>query len=371
MLSKKEKTQYSKQIILREIGEIGQQALKKSNVLVVGAGGLGCPVLLQLTTSGIGTIGIIDNDFVALDNLPRQILYDYNSVNFLKVDQAVNKLATLNPNVNFIKYPKKLSSNNAIEIINRFDLIIDCSDNFPTRYLINDTCLLLNKPFIYGAIFKHEGQVAVLNYKSSATYRCLFPKVSNTTTNCSQSGVTPTLTNIIGSFQANEALKLIIGYGKLLTNKVLIVNSYTASTSIIEFKRKSNNNYSKINLQFIENDSNYNISCKNENNLTELSIAEFNTIIKNDVQLIDVREPMEKPIIDTLNAINIPISVLPKKTNLIEKHKKVVLFCNSGKRSKSAIALLQNNPYNFNNLASLKGGIVQWKNAIKQTSETK
>ena len=366
MLNSKEKKQYSKQIQLSEIGIDGQQKLKNSKILVVGAGGLGCPVLIQLTSTGVGEIGLIDDDLIELDNLPRQILYDFSSLGIPKVTKAVQKLSNLNPNVNFIPFSKKLTSQNAIEVIQAFDLVVDCSDNFQTRYLINDTCLVLNKPFIYGAVHKHEGQVATFNVESSGTYRCLFPSSNYSELNCNDVGVTPALTNIIGSFQANEALKLLCGYGKLLTNSVLIIDSLSLHHSLIHYTPKRN--YSYINHNYIRNASNYQNDCKNEIRVQEIDTVKLAALKKEAIQLIDVREHHEIPIVNDLLHCKIPMSELSEKVDLIEKNKMVVLFCSSGKRSKKAIQQLISLSFNYNNLYSLKGGIDAYLQKTKTNS---
>ena len=362
MLDKEDLIQYSKQIQLSEIGDIGQQALKSSKVLVIGAGGLGCPVLTLLTTCGIGTIGIVDHDKVSLSNLPRQTLYGQKSLGKFKVKEAIKRLLYLNPKTNFTEHNIQLATTNAYETIKDYDLIIDCSDNFPTKYLINDACVVLDKPLIYGAVFKHEGQVAVFNYKGSASYRCLFPKQeSSSTLNCNDSGVMGTITSIIGAFQVNETIKVLLNYGEILSNKLKIYNSLNSNTTIIDFKKKEHNIYSRIKKDFFFNENDYSFNC---NSIKEISYSALIKVINEDIQFIDVREPHESPKCIELKPINIPVGNIIDQVNKIDRQKRVILFCNSGNRSKLAISTLNEHTY-FPNVMSLENGLSNW-NELKQ-----
>ncbi len=218
---------YQRQIILKEIGESGQKKLSEAKVLVAGAGGLGCPVLSYLTAAGTGTIGVIDFDNVEKSNLQRQVLYDESQVGKPKAECAVEKLQRLNSGVRFITYNNALNKKNGFEIIKEYDVIVDATDNFKARYLINDICVILDKPFVSGAINKFEGQVAVLNYKGGPTYRCIFPEIPNSmeAANCEESGVIGSLCGIVGAIQANEIIKLITKAGNLLSGEILFINS--------------------------------------------------------------------------------------------------------------------------------------------------
>ncbi|MDP1744961.1 MAG: HesA/MoeB/ThiF family protein, partial [Bacteroidota bacterium] len=220
MLNKEEIARYSRHLLLPEIGMAGQEKIKSAKILVIGAGGLGCPALQYLTAMGIGEIGIVDFDKVEESNLQRQILYSIEDIGKLKTEAAVSKLSKQNPFVKFNSYSVRLENKNAIELFSKYDLIIDGTDNFATRYLVNDACIILNKPLIYGSIYKFEGQVSVLNYTDSSgqsgpTYRCLFPTppLSGSIPNCSEIGVLGVLPGIIGTLQATEAIKIISGIG--------------------------------------------------------------------------------------------------------------------------------------------------------------
>lgn len=235
MLSIQDILRYNKQMMLPEIGESGQKKIKNAKVLMIGAGGLGCPILQYLATAGVGTIGIIDFDKVELPNLHRQILYSENHIGLSKVVTAKKVLAELNPHIKIIPFDEKLAQNNCESIFESFDLIIDGSDNFDTRYLVNDTCVKMNKPLIYGSILKFEGQVAVFNHKGNKNLRDLFPEPPSPedVPNCSMNGVMGTLPGIIGVIMANEALKLIMGI-PVLNNELLIFN--TLDWNLIKLK---------------------------------------------------------------------------------------------------------------------------------------
>ena len=362
MLNKEDLIQYSKQIILKEIGEKGQLKLKTSKVLVIGAGGLGCPVLTQLTTCGIGTIGIVDHDTVSLYNLPRQNLYGKSSVGKSKVKEAIKRLQQLNSSTKFIEYNFQLTINNNYNTLKNYDLIIDCTDNIQTKYLINDTCILLDKPLVFGAVFKHEGQIAVFNYKESGTYRCLFPKQQNTSMqNCEDSGVLGVITSIIGAFQVNESLKILLNYGETLTNKLKIYNSLDSSITIIDYKKKKHSIYNRLKKDLLFHEKDYSFNC---NSIKEISYNSLIKQINDEIQFIDVREPNELPKCIELKALNIPLNDILNHLNKIEKQKKVVLICNSGLRSKQALSVI-NEKQHFPNIVSLESGLKNW-DKIKQ-----
>lgn len=241
MLNEAEETRYNRQLILDQIGMEGQLELKNAKVLVVGAGGLGCPALQYLTAAGVGTIGIIDFDLVDLSNLHRQILFNHEDIAKNKATCAAEKLHILNPEINLISYPIQLEETNAKKIIAGYDIVLDGSDNFTTRYLVNDTCLLLHKPMVYGAIYKFEGQVSVFNYNNGPTYRCLFPENDATAPNCSEVGVLGVLPGVIGMYQATEAIKIILGIGQVLSGTLLQMNLLTHETIQLRIHKKQIN----------------------------------------------------------------------------------------------------------------------------------
>ena len=234
-----EKNRYSRHILLDKIGLEGQEKLKGAKVLVIGAGGLGCPVLQYLTAAGVGTIGIIDFDIVDETNLQRQILFTVNDVGVNKAEAAENRLRQLNPYVRFNIYPERLTTKNALNLFSEYDIIVDGTDNFSTRYLVNDACVITGKPLVYGAIYKFEGQVAVFNFNGGPSYRCLFPEPpkSGSVPNCSEVGVIGVLPGLIGTQQANEVIKLILEIGEPLSGKLLTYNSLDNSFFTLKVNR--------------------------------------------------------------------------------------------------------------------------------------
>lgn len=358
MLTKKEISRYARHIVLPEIGTQGQEKLKRAKVLVVGAGGLGCPVLQYLTAAGVGRIGIIDDDKVEESNLHRQILFSVADCGKPKVKIAKKKLQALNPNVRFVTYCLRLSADNAIDIIKHYDLVIDGSDNFATRYLVNDACVILNKSIVFGSVFRFEGHVSVFNYKNGPTYRCLFPEPPHDSPNCAEIGVLGVLPGIVGTVMANEALKVILEIGETLSGKLLILNALTLQNQIISFKKNRQN--MKIN-KLIDYESFCNAPLWETERIKSISAAELRKMLKSKVnfQLIDVREKPEY-LESNINGENIPLSYIEENIHRISKDKKVVIHCKSGVRSREAIVLLQKK-YGFTNLYNLAGGMDAYK----------
>ncbi len=344
---------YQRHIVLSEVGKEGQDKLSKAKVLVVGAGGLGCPVLQYLTAAGIGTIGIIDFDVVDESNLQRQILFGTSSIGLNKALVAKERLEELNPTIAIKAYPEKLTSKNALQLFKDYDIIVDGTDNFSTRYLVNDAAILTQKPLVHGAIYKFEGQVSVFNYQNGPSYRCLFPKPpkEGSIANCSEVGVLGVLPGIIGCMQANEVIKIILGFDGVLSGNLLCYNSKTAQTSIIKIIKN------QVEFDKVLGGKN---SLQNEQpkQLCDLPIQEIMTdeiLQKENVQFIDVREVHEQPQLDLLNYSRIPLSQLQKSLDQIDETKTNIVFCQIGTRSKTAVALLQKQ--HINNCYSLIGGV--------------
>ncbi|MEI6509301.1 MAG: HesA/MoeB/ThiF family protein, partial [Bacteroidota bacterium] len=240
MLNPHELKRYNRHIILPEIGLEGQQKLKLAKVLVIGAGGLGCPLLQYLAAAGVGTIGVVDSDTVDESNLHRQILYSSNEVGKNKADIAAKKLSELNPFIKITPIVSYLNSENALQLFSDFDIIIDGSDNFATRYLVNDACVILNKPFVSGSIYKFQGQISVFNYHEGPTYRCLYPEPGDIP-NCAEVGVLGVLPGIVGCLMANETIKMIIGNGEVLSGKLLVFDSLTMQFNTFGFSTVAEN----------------------------------------------------------------------------------------------------------------------------------
>ncbi|CAM1335012.1 molybdopterin-synthase adenylyltransferase MoeB [Tenacibaculum aestuariivivum] len=349
-LLKEEQKQYNRHLILDKIGSVGQLKLKNSKVLVIGAGGLGCPVLQYLTAAGVGIIGIIDDDEVDQSNLQRQILYTIDDIGVSKAETAAKRLSKLNPFVKFNVYKEQLTRLNAISLFEEYDVIVDGSDNFSTRYLTNDAAVITNKPLVYGAIFKFEGQVSVFNYKGSATYRCLYPTPPkpDESPNCSQIGVLGVLPGIIGSLQANETIKIICEIGDVLANKLLMYNTLTMHQMLLDFEKNS-----EVLITQLADD--YDFFCgiipaKNEITLDELQ-ADLLTY-----NLLDVRENWEREEY-SIGGNHIPLAELSIRYNELKVNKPVVVYCKSGIRSKKAISFLEDVLQNIK-FINLKNGLL-------------
>ena len=350
-LNKDEKERYQRHLILPGFGENAQLKLKSSSVLVIGAGGLGCPVLTYLTASGFGKIGIVDDDVVNLSNLHRQTLFSAEDVGKPKVATAVECLRKNNPFVKFKEFNFRLTRENALEVINEFDFVIDGTDNFSTRYLVNDACVLLNKPLISGSIYTFEGQVSVFNYKNGPTYRCLFPEAPapEDMPNCSEIGVLGILPGVVGSIMATEAVKVATGLGEVLSGKLLTYDALNMNFHVLGFSLNPENK----NITSLSQDI---ISCSVTQEITS---AELKRIMssKEDFDLIDVRETEEYEAFN-IGGINYPLSNLNSLLTNINPTKKKVVHCKSGIRSKKAIDLMSSN--GIGNLFNLKNGLQDW-----------
>ena len=368
-LNQQEIQYYHRHLTLPQIGESGQQVLKQAKVLVIGAGGLGCPVLMYLSGAGIGQLGIVDHDRVAISNLHRQVLYGFSQLGKFKAEAAINRLNDLNPNIVLKAYTQRLSPQNAVDLIAQYDVVVDATDNFPTRYLINDLCVYLNKPFVFGAIDRFQGQVSVCNYTDAQglkgpTYRCLFPKppAPETAPDCSQNGVLGVLPGIIGNLQANEVIKLICDIGEVLSGKVLMFDALNHLTSRFSIQRNE-----QAVQQALQNAPNfasfeYEHFCRSSTQaINEISVADLLKKLQNkeQLQLIDVRSAPEFKI-KLPNSVRIPLNELQVNTHKISKNiSRVVCYCDYGVSSTKAVRQLQNH-HQFNNVFNLTGGLAAW-----------
>ena len=353
---------YSRHLILPEFNIEGQRKLKNAKVLVVGAGGLGCPMLMYLTAAGVGTIGVVDFDVVERSNLQRQVLFTEEDIGMSKAKTAVARLSKQNSDINFNIHNTKLSSDNALEIIKKYDVVADGTDNFPTRYLVNDACVLLNKPNVHGSIFRFEGQVSVFNYTDKngvqgPQYRDIFPSPPppGLVPSCAEGGVLGVLPGIIGSMQANEIIKVLTGIGEPLAGKLFIFDAL--SFEMRTMKIRKNPDLMPI-TQLIDYEDFCNPSLE-QSSVEEILAKELNAVINEDknIQIIDVREPREYEL-GNIGGISIPLSDLENRLNEISSNGKTVVVCRSGVRSQKAIQKLQKN--GFQNLLNLKGGLVEW-----------
>ena len=355
-------SRYNRHIMLSEIGQTGQNKISSAKVLVIGAGGLGCPVLQYLTAAGVGTIGIMDFDVVELSNLQRQILFGTSSLGKNKAEAAKARLEDLNNNISIIAYTEKLNHQNAIDLFSEYDIIVDSTDNFETRYLINDACVITNKPLVFGAIYKFEGHVSVFNYKNGPSYRCLFPEApaKYSVPNCSEIGVLGVLPGIIGTMQANEVLKIILELGTTLSGKLLCYNALTLQNSTLKIKRSEETIQSVLNDKADFHKKEVGINCE----IKIISISIETILSEENIQFIDVREAHEQPKIEDLKVTNIPLSQLKNSLNKIDTRKKKALFCKSGTRSKRAVELLQE--LDIQNCFSIIEGALEIKNKINE-----
>ncbi|OBX25421.1 adenylyltransferase/sulfurtransferase [Gelidibacter algens] len=328
---------YDRQIKLDEVGVSGQEKLRKASVLIVGVGGLGCPAAQYLTGAGVGKIGLMDHDTISITNLHRQVLYDENDLGKPKALVAKQKLHRLNSEVELIAIEEALTKDNAEQLFNQYDLILDGTDNFETKYLINDACILAGKPWVYASIYKNEGQLSVFNYKNGPSYRCLFPKTTRQNVSCEATGVLGVVPGIFGMLQAMEALKIILGVGKELSGKLKISNLLSGSEQILNFQQRPEEieKVKKIGIMQVRMD------CE---------------MIDSDKKYLDVREAFEQPKVTAANVIHIPLGELGHRSNEIPKQEEVLVFCQSGKRSQQAVAMLQTD-FGFQNLKNVKGGI--------------
>jgi len=348
-LSLDEKERYKKHLTLKEIGFKGQLKLKNSSVICIGAGGLGSSVLLYLAASGIGRIGIVDNDQVEKSNLQRQIIHETNTVGNLKINSAQERIKRFNPNIEVTTFNKRINSENVIEIIKDFDIICDCSDNFGTRYLINDACLILNKALVFGSVQGFEGQISVFNLnKKSPNLRDLLPEspVKNNIPSCEEFGVVGVSTGLIGILQVNEIIKIILKKGEILDGKIMIFDLLNMNIKTLNLKsdklNKNIKNLSQFEDFYKENECQDNIKIK------KINAKEFNTLYKaklNKILLIDVREKEEFNKCSIKGSISIPINNLEQKSHLefIKQEslvKEIFTLCQLGKRSEKASKIL-------------------------------
>lgn len=345
---------YRRQTILKGFGQEGQQKLAEAKVLVVGAGGLGVPVLTYLNAMGVGKIGIMDNDVVSVTNLHRQVLYTQNDIGQSKVIAAFGKLKAQNSDTDVIVYNTLLTTENALEIIADYDVVVDTSDNFPTRYLVNDACVLLKKPFVYGALHGYEGQVSVFNYNGGPTYRCLFPNMpkEDEVPNCNEHGVLGIIPGIIGNLQALEAIKVITGIGETLSGKLLIFDGLQQSYQKIKFKLRSEN----VQLKKLQDFYEWNEPCEI---IPTIEAYEIQKLVSNKAQIIDVRTAEEFNDYHLANTIHIPLPELEEKHSKINFALPVYLLCQSGKRSETALKQLRKQ-HPKSSLFSILGGLNQY-----------
>lgn len=375
VFSSQELARYSRQMILPDFGRRGQTALKRSKVLLIGMGGLGSPVALYLAAAGVGTLGLCDMDSVELHNLHRQILHDDAHAGWEKVDSARVRLEAINPHGSFVEHRDGVTVDNALELMREYDVVVDGSDNFPTRYLVSDAACLAGKPYVYGSIFQFEGQVSVFHpAQEGPSYRCLFPQMPppGAVPNCAEAGVIGALCGIIGSLQALETIKLITGVGTPLIGRLLCVDTLTLSFRTLNIKRDPQSpliGESPTITELIAD--NYRWTCESNpesstQNTMEITVVDAEALLKSDNPpiLLDVRERDEWEIGHIEGAKLMPLASVPDEYETIATGEPVLVICHHGMRSLKATKFLQSKGIDATNI---KGGIDAWARMIDKT----
>ena len=374
-LNRDEILRYSRHLLIPEIGLTGQQKLKDSAILLIGTGGLGSPAALYLAAAGVGNIGLVDFDVVDQTNLQRQVIHGTSTLNKLKVESAKQRLQDLNPLINISTYNEPFTSVNATQIAQGYDVIIDGTDNFPTRYLSNDVAVFLGIPNVYGSIFRFDGQISVFDARVGPCYRCLFPEPPppDSVPSCAEGGVLGVLPGIVGAMQAAEAIKLVTGVGEPLIGKLALFNALDMSIETVNLRKNPGCRVCGPNAdikELIDYDAFCGVPGHNSKPIEatpEISPNELKALLLSDVPplLVDVREPHELAISHLDGAVNIPIEQLPYELDKLDRSRDIVMICKSGTRSARAVALLLAN--GFGRVRNLSGGINRWSMEIDPT----
>ena len=373
-LSHEEILRYSRHLLIPEVGLEGQRKLLASSVLVIGTGGLGSPVALYLAAAGVGRIGLVDYDVADYSNLQRQVIHGMASLDVLKVESARERMLDINPDIQVDVYNEAFTSENAMRIAEPYDIIIDGTDNFPTRYLTNDLCVLTGKPNVYGSIFRFEGQVSVFHAQEGPCYRCLFPEPPppGLVPSCAEGGVLGVLPGTVGTLQATEALKLILGIGEPLIGRLMLYNALDMSFDFVRLRKNPNCKVCGENLDVTEL-IDYEVFCgvpfhDYEEGAVggdwDITASELAERMKegNHLHLIDVREPHELEISHLDGATLIPLGQLAARMSELDSAEDIVLFCKAGTRSARALELLAS--AGFRKMKNLKGGINAWAREV-------
>lgn len=373
-LTKKEMERYNRHLIMPEVGLEGQLKLKQAKVLCVGTGGLGAPLGLYLAAAGVGTIGLVDFDKVDDSNLQRQVLFSTQDVGKLKVEAAADRLRGLNPEIQIDTFDAHLSSENALDILKDYDIVVDGTDNFPTRYLVNDACVLLKKPNVYGSIFRFEGQATILGFPEGPCYRCLYPEPPppGLVPSCAEGGVLGVLPGIVGCIQAVETLKLIIGKGESLVGRLLLFDALAMRFRELKLRKNpdcpvcgTHPTITKL-IDYAEFCGARGEAAAPPTSLPEITPRDLKARLDrgDDLFILDVREPHEYQICN-LGGHLIPLGDLPKRAAELDSSREIVAHCRSGKRSAEALEFLQR--AGFRKVLNLKGGILAWSDEVDST----
>lgn len=374
-LSKDEILRYSRHLIMPEVGMEGQLKLKQAKVLLIGTGGLGAPLGLYLTAAGVGRIGLVDFDVVDFTNLQRQVTFGTSDVGRPKIEAARERLSNLNPEIEIVPRETKLTSENALEILREYDVIVDGSDNFPTRYLVNDACILLGKPNVYGSIFRFEGQATVFGFPGGPCYRCLYPEPPppGLVPSCAEGGVLGVLPGIVGAIQAMETIKLILGHGDALVGRLLLFDALAMKFRELKLRKNPDcpvcGEHPTV-TKLIDYDEFCGIRGQEapapQAQVPEIAPRELKSRLDrgDNLFILDVREPHEYQICN-LKGHLIPLGELPRRVHELDSSREIVAHCRSGKRSADAIDFLRK--AGFRKIWNLKGGILAWSDEVDPT----
>ena len=373
-LSADEIKRYSRHLIMPEVGVEGQRKLKQAKVLLIGTGGLGAPAGLYLAAAGVGTLGLVDFDVVDDSNLQRQVLFSSESVGKPKIEEARKRLLALNPHIDVRGYELKLSSQNALELFSRYDMVLDGTDNFPTRYLVNDACALAGKPNVYASIFRFEGQVSVFDAQSGPCYRCLYPEPPppGLVPSCAEGGVLGVLPGIVGALQALQAIKLIVGIGEPMIGKLLIFDALTMSFRKLSLRKAPDCRLCSANPS-LKKLADYEQFCglsrgePEREPVPEISVEELKARLdrREPLVLVDVREQHEFEICRIPSSRLMPLGDLPNLLSSLDKAAAIVVHCKTGARSAKAVRFLREN--GFMNAVNLTGGIRAWSERVDRS----
>ncbi len=371
-LSKEEILRYSRHLIMPEVGMEGQLKLKQAKVLLIGTGGLGAPLGLYLTAAGVGRIGLVDFDVVDFTNLQRQVTFGTSDVGRPKIEAARERLANLNPEIELVAHETKLTSENALEVLRDYDVVVDGSDNFPTRYLVNDACILLGKPNVYGSIFRFEGQATIFGHPGGPCYRCLYPEPPppGLVPSCAEGGVLGVLPGIVGAIQAMETIKLILGQGSALVGRLLLFDALGMKFRELKLRKnpecpvcgehptvtKLIDYYEFCGIRGEE-------APASQVQVPEITPRELKSRLDrgDSLFILDVREPHEYQICN-LKGHLIPLGELPRRVHELDSSREIVAHCRSGKRSADAVDFLRK--AGFRKIWNLKGGILAWSDEV-------
>lgn len=369
--SQAEMERYSRQLLLPEVGPAGQQELKDSSVIVIGAGGLGVPASVYLAAAGVGRIGIVDGDLVERSNLHRQVIFSEGDVGKAKARVAEERLRQVNPHVAISALESRLDSSNALGLLEGYDVVVDCTDNFPARYLINDACVMLHKPDVYASIFKFDGQVSVFNADKGPCYRCLFPEPPppDTVQDCAETGVLGALPGVMGSIQAAQTINLLIGNGQSLVGRLLLFNA--TDMSFNELRVGKNRECPVCGIHpTVTKLIDYEEFCGTNKSPARVAEVDATTLKRllaggSGIQLVDIREPSEHEFCHIPGSKLIPFGDLQQRAGELDPSREVVLYCHVGVKSARAVEILSSK--GFGRARSLMGGIRAWADSVDPT----